>query len=94
LTPTVFWRKALRANGISPSLEDRLLANLPLLAKLRLQRLGVHNISESGHCTVREHTLFYSHRRENGKTGRFASLIWRELTKTFVNASSDKSRSE
>jgi polyphenol oxidase len=58
-------------------LGDRLLANLPLLATLRLQRSGVQNISKSGQCTVSEPALFYSHRRENGKTGRFASLIWR-----------------
>jgi polyphenol oxidase len=65
------------AAAFATSQGDRFLANLPLLAKLRLQRLGVQNISESEQCTVREPALFYSHRRENGKTGRFASLIWR-----------------
>jgi len=44
-------------------------------AKNQFQSLGVKNITRSKHCTYCNENLF-SYRRE-GKTGRFASLIWR-----------------
>lgn len=57
---------------------DRFFANLALLARQRLQNLGIASISESGRCSYTEHDVFYSHRRAGPKTGRFASLIWLE----------------
>lgn len=48
--------------------------DLVSLARSRLVELGITNIHGEGYCTyANEH--FYSHRRD-GKTGRFASLIW------------------
>lgn len=51
------------------------LADLTALARLRLSALGVTAIYGGQYCTVRENARFFSYRRE-GKTGRFASLIW------------------
>jgi polyphenol oxidase len=51
-------------------------ADLPKLARLRLQQMGLQFITESGICTASNLKQFYSHRAENGITGRFASLIW------------------
>ena len=62
--------------AFTPGIGDRSFANLALLARQRLQNIGVSCISESGRCTYSESELFYSHRRAGPRTGRFASLIW------------------
>ncbi len=49
---------------------------LYLLARQRLHRLGIYDISGGEHCTYTEESLFFSYRRDN-KTGRMATLIWR-----------------
>ena len=61
----------------------RYLANLALLARVRLERLGVHavygNDSSSAWCTHTQESLFFSHRRDAGllgSTGRMAACIW------------------
>jgi YfiH family protein len=51
------------------------LADICLLARLRLQRLGVTAVYGGGFCTVAERARFFSYRRD-GATGRMASLIW------------------
>ena len=51
------------------------LADLYLLARQRLNRLGVTNIHGGNFCTYTEAGRFFSHRRD-GNTGRMASLIW------------------
>jgi len=55
------------------------LANLVLLARLRLARVGIENASGGTGCTVSQAELFYSYRRD-GKTGRFAGLVWIDPT--------------
>ncbi|MEH6453019.1 MAG: peptidoglycan editing factor PgeF [Psychromonas sp.] len=57
--------------------EDRWLADLQQLARLRLAAFDIFEITASEHCTFSESDLFYSYRRE-GVTGRMASLIWIE----------------
>ena len=42
---------------------------------LQFRELGVVEIDTSGHCTVTDRELFFSHRRDNGLTGRMASVI-------------------
>ena len=53
----------------------KFMANIYLLARLRLQSVGVSAIYGGEYCTVSESTKFYSYRRD-GITGRLASLIW------------------
>lgn len=60
------------------------LANLPGLARLQLQQLGVTNIyGNDGSlpwCTVTQSSRFFSHRRDAavlGSSGRMAACIWR-----------------
>lgn len=53
------------------------LCDLHLLARLRLQALGVERIGGASRCTYSEPDLFYSYRRD-GRCGRMASLIWLE----------------
>ncbi|CNI44244.1 purine nucleoside phosphorylase YfiH [Yersinia pekkanenii] len=51
------------------------LADIYLLAHLRLQAAGIHAIYGGEHCTVSEKQQFFSYRRD-GITGRMASLVW------------------
>lgn len=53
---------------------DKLLANLPALARLRLQQLGVNAIYGGHWCTYSDTQNFFSYRRHS-VTGRMASLI-------------------
>ena len=55
--------------------QGRYLADIYLLARLRLQRLGVESIYGGHWCTYSQPDDFYSFRRD-GVTGRQASLIW------------------
>ncbi len=55
--------------------DGKYLADIYLLARLRLQRLGVTAVYGGGFCTVTDHARFFSYRRD-GASGRVASLIW------------------
>lgn len=61
--------------AFQPHGADRWLADLFLLARQRLARLGIDRIYGGGYCTVSQPQRFFSYRR-NGVTGRMASLIW------------------
>jgi len=63
--------------AFEPNARGRFMANLSLLARRRLQRLGVDRIYGGGECTFIQADRYYSHRRD-GVTGRQATLIWRE----------------
>ncbi|MDX5297405.1 MAG: peptidoglycan editing factor PgeF [Gammaproteobacteria bacterium] len=62
---------------VATSVPGKYLADLYLLARLRLQRAGVSAIYGGGECTFTDAARFYSFRREP-VTGRMASLIWLE----------------
>lgn len=51
------------------------MADIYRLARLRLELLGIDEVSGGHFCTASE-PRFYSHRRDNGRTGRMASVIW------------------
>lgn len=48
------------------------------LARLRLARLGVGQVRGGHWCTAADAGRFFSHRRD-GRTGRMAALLWREI---------------
>lgn len=80
----------LRAFGADPAAPDpqrfvpraradgspRWLADLPQLARDRLQAAGVQRVSGGAWCTVDDASRFFSFRRD-GRTGRLAAAIWR-----------------
>lgn len=53
------------------------LADLYILARLRLAHLGIQNIYGGEYCTFKEEDKFFSYRRAN-PTGRQATIIWLE----------------
>lgn len=55
--------------------DDRWLADIYRLARLRLAAVGVEQVYGGGNCTYRDAARFYSFRREP-VTGRMATLIW------------------
>ena len=55
--------------------QPRWLADLPGLAKQRLQALGVHRVAGGHWCTVETPSDFFSFRRD-GVTGRMAAAVW------------------
>lgn len=56
---------------------DKYLADLYLLARQRLARVGVTRVYGGDFCTYTDAQRFFSYRRD-GATGRMASLIWLE----------------
>ena len=66
------------ATAFKATAENKWLANLYALATIRLQLLGIFQIFGGDHCTHTQDDLFFSYRRDQGKTGRMASLIWIE----------------
>ena len=49
-------------------------------ARRLLERAGVSEVELAGICTSCEADLFFSHRRDRGRTGRQAGLVWRDGT--------------
>ena len=85
-----------RARAAFPDIIDQLLTypngrdrrphfNLPLTNKLNLMRAGVEQVEMSGYCSAETTDLFFSHRAEKGKTGRFGSLFVLLGTKETMN---------
>jgi YfiH family protein len=77
-------RHPLAAVAFRPALPGTLdgaprkwLADLYVLARIRLAAVGVERVYGGGWCTYREQDRFFSYRRD-GRTGRMASLIWLE----------------
>lgn len=52
--------------------------DLPEVARRLLARAGVERVESAGLCTGCEAGLFFSHRRDAGRTGRQAGLAWLE----------------
>jgi hypothetical protein len=70
-----FTRHSALSTQHSPLSTQKWLADIYLLARQRLQSLGVDRIHGGGYCTHNDPQRFYSYRRD-GATGRMASLIW------------------
>jgi len=57
--------------------EGKWLADIYLLARQRLERIGIKQVYGGGYCTHADIERFFSYRRD-GMTGRMASLVWLE----------------
>lgn len=62
-------------SAFAPSRPGHWLADLAVLARLRLQAAGVHAIFGGGFDTATDARL-YSYRRDGAHSGRMASLVW------------------
>ena len=60
---------------VGPDGSPRWLADLPGLARERLQAAGVVQVSGGRWCTVEERSRFFSFRRDR-TTGRMAAAVW------------------
>jgi YfiH family protein len=78
--------EAFGANAAQPDLQrfkprtaadgsERWLANLPQLARDRLQAAGLRSLSGGAWCTVTDASRFFSFRRDR-VTGRMAAAVW------------------
>ena len=65
------------ASAFRPRPENKWMADLYRLARLRLSRRGIERVYGGGYCTFQDSERFYSYRRA-ARTGRMASLIWIE----------------
>ncbi|MEL0629040.1 peptidoglycan editing factor PgeF [Psychromonas aquatilis] len=72
---TLFISENSQSDAAFVAHNDKWLANLHQLAKLRLARFKGITITESELCTYNDPALFYSYRRD-GQTGRLATFIW------------------
>ena len=54
---------------------DRWLADLYMLARLALARVGVKKVYGGEYCTYTDQKKFFSYRRD-GETGRMATVVW------------------
>ncbi len=70
-------RSAEAEKAFHPHGTDHFFADIYLLARQRLNQLGIESVFGGEHCTVSEANRFFSYRRD-GDTGRMASLIWIE----------------
>lgn len=61
--------------AFTPTCPGHWLCDLAVLARQRLQAVGISRIYGGGFDT-RSDARFYSYRREGARSGRFASLIW------------------
>ncbi len=64
------------AGAFKPGMPGKWWADLYHLARLRLARLGVNQVHGGGFCTVSQPARFFSHRRDQGVTGRMGNFIW------------------
>lgn len=63
------------AAAFVPGAPGKYLADIYLLARRRLQALGITDIHGGGECTVRDEARYFSYRRDR-VCGRMATLIW------------------
>jgi YfiH family protein len=65
-------------SGLGDGIADGRMLDLPQVARRLLLAAGVERIESAGLCTSCEPELFFSHRRDAGRTGRQGGLVWIE----------------
>jgi hypothetical protein len=63
---------------LGEGIADGRMLDLAEVARRTLARAGVERIESAGLCTFCEAGLFFSHRRDQGRTGRMGNLAWIE----------------
>jgi polyphenol oxidase len=63
-------------SGLGDGIADGQMLDLPEVARRLLAAAGVERVQSAGLCTSCEKDLFFSHRRDHGRTGRQAGLVW------------------
>jgi copper oxidase (laccase) domain-containing protein len=63
---------------LGEGIADGRMLDLPEVARRLLASAGVEQIDSAGLCTFCEADLFFSHRRDDGVTGRMGNLAWVE----------------
>lgn len=69
-------RNAATAAAFEANARGRWQADLYALARLELARLGVQEVYGGTYRCYEDAARFFSYRRDGGKTGRMASLVW------------------
>jgi purine-nucleoside/S-methyl-5'-thioadenosine phosphorylase / adenosine deaminase len=64
--------------GLGEGIATGRMLDLPEVARRLLAEAGVEQIQSAGLCTSCEAELFFSHRRDAGRTGRQAGIAWLE----------------
>src|SRR6185503_1334808 len=64
--------------GLGEGIAEGRMLDLPEVARRLLARAGVERVESAGLCTSCETELFFSHRRDRGRTGRQAGIAWIE----------------
>lgn len=67
-----------RFAGLGDGIAEGRMLDLPEVVRRQLGAAGVEQIESAGLCTSCEAELFFSHRRDGGRSGRQAGLVWRE----------------
>ena len=71
-------RNAATAAAFVANARGRWQADLYALARLELARIGVREVYGGTHRCHEDAARFFSYRRDGGKTGRMATLVWLE----------------
>jgi YfiH family protein len=64
--------------GLGEGVAGGRMLDLPAVARRLLDRAGVERVESARLCTSCEPELFFSHRRDHGRTGRQAGLAWNQ----------------
>lgn len=64
--------------GLGEGIAEGRMLDLPEVARRLLAEAGVERVESAGLCTSCEEQLFFSHRRDQGRTGRQAGIAWIE----------------
>ena len=68
--------EVLEAFADVPGAADGRMLDLRAVAEARLRAAGVRDVRHVDLCTYERDDLFFSHRRDDGVTGRQAGIVW------------------